>query len=176
MNNKQNDSAAEAQLPELPEAGAGEADTTPDVPDLRRQRDEYYDLLLRKTAEFDNYRKRIDRERQAVSEAAAADVLTDLLPIVDDLERALKAEPGEGVEGYRRGVELIRQHLLDLLRKRGVRPIEALGADFDPHYHQAVVHDTAEGAREGEVVEEFTRGYMLGDRLLRPSMVKVAKG
>lgn len=148
-----------------------------DVEEIQRQRDEYYDLLLRKTAEFENYRKRVDRDRHNVSEAAAADLLADLLPLVDDLERALSAETGaEGSEAYRRGVELIHKQLLELLRKRGVRPIEALGADFDPYYHQAVVHEAAEGRRDGEVIEEFRRGYMLGDRLLRPSMVKVAKG
>jgi len=76
---------------------------------------------------------------------------------------------------YRRGVELIHKQLLDVLAKRGVRPIEALGADFDPYYHQAVSHEAAEGRREGEVIEEFRRGYMLNDRLLRPAMVKVAK-
>jgi molecular chaperone GrpE len=157
------------------------ADTGPgpavDVEEIQRQRDEYYDLLLRKTAEFENYRKRIDRERQSVSEAATADLLGELLPIVDDMERALKANAGvEGAESYRRGVELIHRQLVDALRKRGVRPIEALGADFDPHYHQAVAHVAAEGRRDGEVLEEFRRGYMLGDRLLRPSMVKVAKG
>lgn len=148
-----------------------------DVDEIQRQRDEYYDLLLRKTAEFENYRKRIERDRQAASEAAAADLLADLLPVVDDLERALKADPGEqGADAYRRGVELIHRQLLEVLGKRGLRPIEAVGADFDPHYHQAVVHAPAEGRRDGEVTEEFRRGYMLGDRLLRPSMVKVAKG
>jgi molecular chaperone GrpE len=145
--------------------------------DAERQRDEYYDLLLRKTAEFDNFRKRIERERVAQSEAAAADLIGELLPLVDNLERALQAEAGDqGVDAYRRGVELIHQQLLDVLRKRGVRPIDALGADFDPHYHQAVAHEPIEGAREGEVIEEFTRGYLLGERLLRPAMVKVAKG
>ena len=158
----------------LPDTGPGPAI---DIDEIQRQRDEYYDLLLRKTAEFDNYRKRIDRERQSVSEAAAADLLGELLPLVDDLERALRADAGtEGADAYRRGVELIHRQLVEILRKRGVRPIEALGADFDPHFHQAVAHDTVEGRREGEVIEEFRRGYMLGDRLLRPSMVKVAKG
>jgi molecular chaperone GrpE len=148
-----------------------------DVEEIQRQRDEYYDLLLRKTAEFENYRKRMDRDRQAVSEAAAADLLEELLPLVDDLERALKADAGaEGADAYRRGVELIHRQLVELLRKRGVRPIEALGADFDPYYHQAVAHESIEGRRDGEVIDEFRRGYMLGDRLLRPSMVKVAKG
>ena len=147
------------------------------VAELQRQRDEYYDRLLRKTAEFDNYRKRIERERQAQAESAAADVLKELLPLVDDLERALQAETGsEGAEAYRRGVELIHKQLSEVLRKRGVKPIEALGADFDPHFHQAVSYEPASGRREGEIIEEYGRGYLLGDRLLRPSMVKVAKG
>ena len=142
-----------------------------------RERDEFKDLLLRKTAEFDNYRRRTERERQAQAESAAADLLGELLPLVDDLERALSVEAGgEGAEAYRRGVELIHRQLMDVLRKRGVKPIEALGADFDPHQHQAVAHEAAPGHREGEVIEEYRRGYTLGDRLLRPSMVKVAKG
>ena len=145
--------------------------------ELQRQRDEYYDRLLRKTAEFDNYRKRTERERQALGDAAAANVIEELLPLMDNLDRALKAEAGgEGTEAYRRGVELIHEQLDAILRKRGVRAIDAVGADFDPNYHQAVSYEPAEGRREGEVIEEFRRGYMLGDRLLRPSMVKVAKG
>ena len=148
-----------------------------EIAELQRQKDDYYDLLLRKTAEFDNYRKRIDRERQSFAEATTADVMQDLLPLLDDLDRALKAEAGaDGADAYRRGVELIHKQLEDVLRRRGVTPIEALGADFDPNYHQAVTHDLAEGRRDGEVIEEFRRGYMLGERLLRPSMVKVAKG
>jgi molecular chaperone GrpE len=155
----------------------GRATAAAESPDeLQRQRDEYYDLLLRKTAEFDNFRKRTERERQSVSEAAAADLITELLPVIDDLERALRAESGTDGEAYRRGVELIHRRLLEALRKRGVKPIEALGADFDPHRHQAVTYEPAEGRRDGEVIEEFGRGYMLGDRLLRPAMVKVAKG
>jgi molecular chaperone GrpE len=159
------------------EGRGGATGTAVDQDDVQRQRDEYYDLLLRKTAEFDNYRRRIERERQSVTEAASADLILELLPLVDDLERALKAEPGPaGAETYRRGVELIHRQLLETLRKRGVRPIEALGEDFDPHFHQAVMHEPATGHRDGEVIEELRRGYMLGDRLLRPSMVKVAKG
>lgn len=145
--------------------------------ELQRQRDDYYNLLLRKTADFDNFRKRTERDRQALADATAANVMSELLPLVDDLERALKADAGaEGAEAYRRGVELIHKQLSDVLRKRGVRPIEALGADFDPHFHQAVSYEPAEGHRDGEVIEEFRRGYLIGDRLLRPSMVKVAKG
>jgi len=145
--------------------------------ELQKQRDEFYERLLRTTAEFDNYRKRVERERVQQAEAAAADLLRELLPIVDNLERALRADTGaDGDDAYRRGVELIHSQLLDALRKRGVTPIEALGADFDPHFHEAVAHEHAEGRRDGEIIEEFSRGYLLGDRLLRPAMVKVAKG
>jgi molecular chaperone GrpE len=142
---------------------------------MRREKDALQDQLLRTAAEFDNYRKRVDRDRRDQAEAATASALTGLLPIVDDLERALKAPTGGDIESFRKGVELIHQQMLELLRKRGVKQIEAVGADFDPRYHQAVVHESSPEHREGEVIEEFARGYMLGDRLLRPSMVKVAK-
>ncbi len=162
------------------QSAATTADDTPqgvDTAELTKQRDDYYDRLLRQAAEFDNYRKRTDRERQQLADAAAADLIKDLLPLIDDLERALKADAGgEATGAIRRGVELIHKELLETLRKRGVTPIEALGQDFDPHFHMAVVTEDAEGRREGEIIEEFTRGYMIGDRLLRPAMVKVAKG
>ena len=168
--NETSERASAATEPEQSEPAVGTSE-------LQRQRDDYYDRLLRKTAEFDNYRKRTDRERVQLSEAAAADLIEELLPLLDDMERALKADAGQdGVEAIRRGVELIHQQLLETLRKRGVKPLEVLGADFDPHYHMAVAHEPADGRREGEIVEEFRRGYMLGDRLLRPAMVKVAKG
>jgi molecular chaperone GrpE len=160
---------------DAPEAEAT-AGAAPEIAELQKQRDELYDRLLRTSAEFDNYRKRIDRERQQTAESAAASFISDLLPLVDDFERALNAGAGKtGVDAYRQGIELIYKQLLELLRRRGVRPIDALGADFDPHFHQAVSYEPAEDRRDGEIIEEFRRGYMLGDRLLRPAMVKVAK-
>lgn len=161
---------------ETSEPATADAAAQGDPAELARQRDDYYDRLLRKTAEFDNYRKRTDRERQQLADAAAADLIKDLLPLVDDMERALKADASGNVSGIRRGVELIHKQLLETLRKRGVTTIEAVGQDFDPHFHNAVTYEPAEGRRDGEVIEEFARGYMLGDRLLRPAMVKVAKG
>jgi molecular chaperone GrpE len=142
---------------------------------VARERDDYYDRLLRKTAEFDNYRKRVERERREQAEWAAADVLTELLPLVDDLERALQADSETGTDAYRKGVELIHKQMLDLLRRRGVTAVEAVGRPFDPREHQAVTHEAVPGHADGEVVEEFRRGYKLRDRLLRPAMVKVAK-
>jgi molecular chaperone GrpE len=145
-----------------------------EIVELRKDRDNLHDRLLRQAAEFDNYRKRIDRERRELSEFAAADVLQDILPILDDFELALKVD-APGSDPYRQGLEIIHRGLLELLRKRGVTPIDAVGADFDPHVHQAVSYEEAPDKRDGEVIAEFRRGYRLGDRLLRPAMVKVAK-
>jgi molecular chaperone GrpE len=142
---------------------------------VARERDDYYDRLLRKTAEFDNYRKRIERDRREQMEWAAADVLTEVLAVLDDFERALSVDAPPEAQPYRAGVELIHRQLSELVRKRGATPIDALGTDFDPTVHQAVAYEETPGAREGEVVAEFAKGYKLGERLLRPAMVKVAK-
>jgi molecular chaperone GrpE len=142
---------------------------------LQKERDDLYDRLLRKTAEFDNFRKRVERDRKEMIEWAAADVLGDLLSIVDDFDRALAAEAPPEAQAYKSGLELIHRQLADLLKKRGVTTVDALGADFDPHLHQAVAYEEVGGAREGEVVEVMAKGYKLGDRLLRPALVKVAK-
>ena len=142
---------------------------------LRQEKNTLQDRLLRTAAEFDNYRKRIDRDRRDQADAAMADALEDLLPIMDNLELALSAPGGDDADAYRKGVELIHRQMADLLRKRGVKAIEAVGTDFDPRVHQAVVHEVSPDHREGEVMQELRRGYMLGDRLLRAAMVKVAK-
>jgi molecular chaperone GrpE len=169
----------EPQDSEPQDAQSQPADPAPSSADgleqARRERDDYYDRLLRKTAEFDNYRKRVDRERRELAQYVAGDVLEGLLPIVDDIERALQAEAGPEAATYRKGVELIAKQLQDLLAKRGVTPIEAVGQSFDPQFHQAMTYESSPGRSEGEVIEEVRRGYMLGDRLLRPAMVKVAK-
>jgi molecular chaperone GrpE len=160
--------------------GAAPSDTkdstgAPALEDVQRERDSLQDRLLRTVAEFDNYRKRMDRERRELSEYAASDVLSELLPIVDNLERALQVPSSGEDEAFRKGVELILKQMQDVLRKRGVRAIEATGTMFDPNFHNAVIHEASSEHREGEVMQELQRGYMIGDRLLRPAMVKVAK-
>jgi molecular chaperone GrpE len=159
-----------------PQTSGGEAMVSTDpAADLQRERDDYYDRWMRKTAEFDNYRKRLERERREQRDQAVVDLLLELLLVVDDFDRALTAEAGgERGEAYRRGIELIHAKLYDVIKKYGVRPIDALGADFDPNFHQAVIQESSPDHREGEVIGELRKGYMIGDRLLRPAMVKVA--
>jgi molecular chaperone GrpE len=164
---------ADEPLTDMPDAPA--ASEPSELADLQRERDDFKDRWLRKSAEFDNYRKRIERERREQADQAVVGLLQDVLPVVDDFDRALTVDAGEGGTAYRKGVELIHGKLHDLLRRYGVTPIDALGADFDPNLHQAVVHEASPEHREGEVISELQKGYMIKDRLLRPAMVKVAK-
>ena len=164
-----------ADEPVIDEPDVPAASESSELADLQRERDDYKDRWLRKGAEFDNYRKRIERERREQADQSVVDLLEELLLVVDDFDRALTVDPGEGGAAYRKGVELIHGKLHDLLRRQGLKPIDALGADFDPNVHQAVVHEESPEHREGEVIGELRKGYMLNDRLLRPAMVKVAK-
>jgi len=167
---------ADEEVTASTDAPAGEAIVSTDpLADVQRERDEYYDRWMRKAAEFDNYRKRIERERREQSDQAILDLLEELLLVVDDFDRALTVDAGERGQAYRKGVELIHAKLYDLLKKYNVRPIDAVGADFDPNVHQAVMQESSPDHRDGEVIAELRKGYMIGDRLLRPAMVKVAK-
>jgi molecular chaperone GrpE len=154
---------------------APDTPVAPELADAQRERDDFRDRWMRKSAEFDNYRKRIERERREQGDQAVNDLLQQLLLVVDDFDRALTVDAGEGGEAYRKGVELIHAKLYDLLRRQGLRPLDAVGADFDPNVHEAVVHEASPEHREGEVIGELRKGYMMGDRLLRPALVKVAK-
>jgi len=162
--------------------GASPADPGSDSPALAslldaalKERDGLRDQLLRAAADFDNYRKRMDRERRDMLDYAATELITEVLPVVDDLERALDQPSSPEVAAYRQGVELVHRKMVDLLKKRGVTPVPAAGELFDPNIHEAVVHEVSDVHAEGTVTGELRRGYRLKDRLLRPAMVKVAK-
>lgn len=161
-----------------PHVGGGDESAAPDEApsELQRERDDLQDRLLRTAAEFDNYRKRTERERRELVEAAASDLIADLLPVIDDLERALDAEAADpgAAAAYRKGVELIHRQVLDVVRRRGVEPLEVVGQDFDPLWHEAIANDPIDDHREGEITAEVRRGYRIGSKLLRPAMVKVA--
>ena len=139
---------------------------------LRRERDELKEQLLRRRAEFENFRKRVERERQSAGTEAVAAVLRALVPVLDNLDRALEAEGSES--SLREGVELTRRELLAILESQGVKIEDPRGQPFDPERHQALAHEPAPGAPEGSVVEVYRKGYSYRDRLLRPALVKVA--
>ena len=154
---------------ELP-AGSEETDQ---LERLKTERDSLFDRLARLQAEFDNYRKRQWREQQEFRDYALMDALKSLLPILDSFERALAHEGGG--EEFRGGIELIYRQLQDTLAKLGVTPVRAQGEHFDPNLHQAVQMVETTEAKDNHVIEELQRGYKIKERLLRPSMVRVAR-
>jgi len=141
---------------------------------LQKERQDLYDRLLRKQAEFDNFRKRTEKEKIESYDFAVANFILGLLPALDGLERGLSVTEGETVESYKKGIELILKQLRDQLAAAGVQPIRVTGKMFDPNFHQAVMREESAVLPENEIIEEMQRGYTFKDRLLRPSMVKVA--
>jgi molecular chaperone GrpE len=148
---------------------------------LRAERDDLADKLVRRQADFDNFRKRIERERNETYQRALGEVIGRLLPVIDNLQRALDAESmvvgGESEEfrHFLHGVELINKQLSGLLENLGVETVPTVGQPFDPHVHEAVATEESDEFAPDTVMEEMQRGYRLGDKLLRPAMVKVAK-
>jgi molecular chaperone GrpE len=141
---------------------------------------EAHEGLARRQADFENYRKRIERERGEAHNRVVAEVARKLLPVVDNLARALEAEKtvqsseSKEFRHFLHGVELISRQLNDLLESLGIQPIASVGERFDPHIHEAVVTEPSDQFEPDTVTEELARGYKIGDRLLRPAMVKVA--
>ncbi len=147
---------------------------------LQAQLSEALEALTRRQADFDNYRKRIERERGEAYNRIVADVAGKLLPVVDNLSRALEAErsveasESEEFRHFLHGVELIGKQLNDLLESFAIQPIIAVGERFDPHLHEAVVTEASDEHEPDTVISEMQRGYRIGNRLLRPAMVKVS--
>ena len=139
---------------------------------LLEEKNDLMDRLLRRQAEFDNFRRRAERERADVLEYANTETVRSILPILDDFERALKIE--SAANEYTRGMEMIYQRLSDALKKLGVEPISAKGLKFDPHIHHAVEMSETDEVEDHTILEEYQRGYNFRGRLLRPAMVKVA--
>ena len=130
------------------------------------------DRLLRQRAEFDNYRRRADRERSEYLQYAAMELVREILPVLDDFERALKHETAD--RDYAKGVELIYQRLDETLKRMGMEPVETGGRQFDPNLHQAVQRVETDDAEDQSILSEFQKGYNFRGKLLRPAMVKVA--
>jgi molecular chaperone GrpE len=151
-----------------------EALKTEDVQKLRAERDSLFDRLARLQAEFDNYRKRANKENSEFRDYAVAEAARLLLPTVDSFALALK-NPQANPEEFRKGVELIHKQLQEALQKIGVQRIPAQGQPFDPHQHEAVEMVESNQVPDHHVLEELQPGYKIKDRLLRPAMVRVAK-
>lgn len=135
------------------------------------------DKYIRIYAEFENARKRMDRERQEFIKYANEGLIAEFLNILDNLERSVEAAQAkhEDYAAFLQGVEMIMAQIHEMLKKNSVRPIDAKGRMFDPHCHEILMQEESEGVEEGTVLEEFQRGYTLGDRVIRTSKVKVAK-
>ena len=142
----------------------------------QREREELYDRLLRLQAEFDNYRKRTRRELEESKAKGAEELVVQLLPVIDNLERAIQAAESGAASGMVEGVKMIHKQFLSVLEGIGVVPIAAVGAPFDPALHEAVAYEESDAYPDGVVMEEIVKGYALGGRALRPSVVKVARG
>lgn len=166
----------------MPDDGAAETseevDETPEaeIERLTKLNEEYLDGWQRARADFVNYKKRIEREQREAYRRAAGDILTRYLGIVDDLERALKDRPTEGDPGnWADGVELIYRKLRSVLEAEGVEIIDALGQPFDPNLHEAISHEDSDEQPAGYVIDVVQQGYRMGDQVLRPALVRVAK-
>lgn len=134
---------------------------------------EWKNECLRQAADKDNLRKRLEREKNEFFHYAMSDLLKELLPVVDNFERALQTQDQGDAASFRAGVEMIYRQLLDVLTKQGVQPLEPKDKKFDPQYHQAFSTEESKDVKETEVSEVLQKGYMIRERLLRPSLVKV---
>lgn len=141
----------------------------------RAKYEEMKDRFLRSQADFDNYRKRMQKEREEMAKYASRSLLEKLLPAIDNLERAIdSSKQSESFEMLAQGVEMVYRQIMDALREEGAVPLETVGKPFDPHFHEAVMQEESDQYESGIVIEEFQKGYMLKDKLIRPAMVKVS--
>ncbi len=134
---------------------------------------EYKDSWLRSQAEFQNYRKRIERDNELTYISLKGDIVKKILPVLDDLERALQNRSGD--DAWANGIELIARKFQNILQSEGIKRIEAVGMEFDPTLHEAVSHEPADGVQSGHVIGVVQNGYMLGERVIRPALVRVAQ-
>jgi molecular chaperone GrpE len=160
-----------------PVGGEPSAELQAALDQLRRvqgEKDEMYQTLVRRQADFENFRKRVERERQEDGRRSAMIVMEGLLPVLDAFERALAAPVEQGFDQHRVGYDLIYKQLWESLARHGLERIEAVGKPFDPFVHQAIERVETTEHEDGIVLEEFQRGYKMRDKVVRPSMVKVA--
>lgn len=143
-----------------------------DLEEQKVKSDEYFEHLKRNMAEFDNYKKRVAKEKEMMYTTITSDIISDLLPIMDNFETALNAESKD--ESFKDGMKMIYTQVSDTLKKLGLEEIISLNKTFDPNLHEAVMHVEDENFGEKEIIEVFRKGYKIGDKVVRHAMVKVA--
>jgi molecular chaperone GrpE len=175
-NDKQEQVAADQDIPQKTSEQQEPENLKHDLENLKKEYDGVYDRLLRKQAEFENFKKRADREKSEYIQFASSELVKELLNALDSFDLALRnaAADGAGTANTLRGFELIYKQIQDTLARFGLKPIEAKGKTFDPNFHQAVSTQASKDLEENTVVEEMRKGYTLNGRLLRPAMVTVS--
>ncbi len=143
---------------------------------LVRESLDYKDKYVRLFAEFDNFRKRMEREKQEFAKYANGEVLSQFLSILDDLERSVEAAKTkhEDYDAFLKGIEMVMAHVYEMLKKNQVKPMDTKGKMFDPHFHEVLMQEETDKFKEGTVIDEFQKGYMLDGRVMRTAKVKVA--
>ena len=169
---KDNETTEEAEVNSDSCEETKETEENNELKELKAKYDELYDKHLRTLAEYENFKKRTQKEKDELYKVSVCDTIEKLLPVVDNFERATSAETEK--TPFYDGVCMVEKQLFEILEKIGVEKIEAVGKTFDPNVHNAVMHIDDEEKGEGEIVEEFAKGYKLGDKVIRYSMVKVA--
>lgn len=177
--NQEMDVSEERDLEEIPLNENGEIDKdqyiaklNDDLKEQQKKADEYYDHLKRNVAEFDNFKKRINKEKDTMYYTITSEILCELLPIMDNFEKAMGSETKD--ESFKSGMEMIYTQIKETLAKFGMEEIPAMNTTFDPNFHEAVMHIEDDNFGEKEIVEVFRKGYKIGDKVIRHSMVKVA--
>ena len=157
------------------EVSGDSSNTSPEAKRLQELADEYQGRALRAQADFDNFRRRTLKEKEELAQYATSKLVTELLPVLDNFERALLTTPANPeFEAYAKGVNMIFRQLEGVLKSEGLTAMETVGQPFNPDYHQAIMQVESEEYEEGVVTEEIQKGYLLKDKVLRPAMVKVS--
>ena len=167
------ESEEKAAKPEVKEKKERKSKAQAELEKVKAELESKNDLLLRTAAEFDNFKKRTERERLTVAECAKANIIKELLPILDNIDRAESLEDKSG-EDYIKGIEMIVKQFCSLSEKLGIAELAQVGDSFDPNCHEAVMHIEDEALGENVIAEVLQKGYKIGDTVIRPAMVKVA--
>ncbi|WP_046214695.1 nucleotide exchange factor GrpE [Paenibacillus wulumuqiensis] len=157
------------------ESAAEEVVSRAELERVQAHADDQTQRLLRAQADFDNFRRRTQKEKEELAKYASAQLITELIPVIDNFERAMATRPeNPELKSFSKGVDMIFRQLSDVLKNTGLTPMEAVGQPFNPEFHQAVMQVESDEYEEGIVVEELQKGYVLKDKVIRPAMVKVS--